>query len=276
VRAWAARDRFLWCTVSRGNEGDSGLYRIDLSLELATLRFPYATDLVVSGDTSDCNVVAHMGASDQLFFATADNAYRENTSQLASTGTLQTSRIRFNTIEPKVFKLVRVRGPVLAGPLVIQTIDQADNIASSHTFSAGTTPGSSDVSITSPTEPIDFMSLRFTFNRSGPTSGPILWAYQLKALPGSPRQRVIQLPLLCFDWEQDRHGQRRGANGSAWRKLQALEVVDRAGDTVILQDLDIGESNECVIERMTFEQTAPPPRVEGWGGIITIMLRTVR
>lgn len=275
VRAWSARDRFLWCTVSRGNEGDSGLYRIDLSTELAELRFPYATDLVADGDTADCNVIAHLGASDQLFFATGSNGYRQDLTNLALVGTLQTSRIRFNTVEPKVFKLIRVRGPVLAGPLGLETIDQADNVASSHTFPSGRSPGDTDVAVSSPSEPIDFMSLRFTFNRQISLNGPILWAYQLKALPGSPRQRIIQLPLWCFDWELDRFGQRRGGHGGAWRRIRALEQVDAAGNTVILQDFDIGENAECVIERVSFEQTAPPPTAEGWGGVITLTLRTV-
>jgi hypothetical protein len=274
VRAWSARDRFLWCTVSRGNEGDSGLYRIDLSTELAELRFSYATDLVVDGDTTDCNVIAHIGASDQVFFATATDGYRESVSSLAEFGTLRTSRIRFNTIEPKVFKLIRVRGPVLKGSLAIQTVDQGDNLASSHTFSAGTSPGLSDVKVTVPSEPIDFMSLQFTFNRQLGLNGAVMWAYQLKALPGTPRQRLIQLPLWCFDWEIDRFGQRRGGDGTAWRRVRALEEVDRLGDTVVLQDFDIGENVECVIERVNFEQTAPPPKFQGWGGILTVTLRS--
>jgi hypothetical protein len=275
VRAWSARDRFLWCTVSRGNEGDSGLYRIDLSTEIADLRFAYATDLVAGGDTSDCVAISHLGASDQLFFATASDGYRENTGALAVSGTLQTSRIRFNTIEPKVFKLIRVRGPVLKGPLTMQTVDQGDNIATGHTYSAGRSPGDSDVKVVTPSEPVDFMSLLFTFNRTLLLNGPVLWAYQLKALPGSPRQRVIQLPLWCFDWEVDRLGQRRGSDGSAWRRIRALEEVDEASDTVVLQDFDIAENVECVIERLNFEQTAPPPSAEGWGGVITLTLRTV-
>lgn len=276
VRAWSARDRFLWCTVSRGNEGHSGLYRIDLSTELAELRFPFATDLVADSDISDCNAIAHVGSSDRLFFATADDVYVES-DDLAPTGYLQTSRIRFNTVEPKLFKLLRLRGSVLEAPLAVVFIDQSDSDAGSHLFPTGREPGEQEIGLFSPTKPIDFMSLRFEFNRDTVdlSVGPLISAYQVKALPGSPRQRLIQLPLLCFDWETDRHGQRRGGNGHAASRLLALEAVERTGNTVVLQDFDIGENVECVIEQLNFEQTAPPPKVEGWGGILTATLRTL-
>lgn len=277
VRAWSARDRFLWCTVSQGNEGDSGLYRIDLSLELAALRFPYATDLVANGDGSDCNAIAHIGSSDKLFFATASDVYTEQDDK-APVGTIQTSRIRYNTLEPKLYKFVRVRGPILEAPLALIVLDQNDSIAGTHLFPLAQEPGQNEITLFSPASPIDFASLRFQFTRDGTdtTIGPTIWAYQLKALPASPRQRVIELPLWCFDWEVDRSGQRRGGNGAAQKRIMALEDAERSGNTVILQDFDIGENSEVAIERVRFEQTAPPPRFEGWGGVITATLRTVR
>lgn len=277
VRAWSARDRFLWCTVSQGNEGDSGLYRIDLSLELAALRFPYATDLVANDDVSDCNAVAHIGSSDKLFFATANDVYTEQDDK-ALVGTLQTSRIRYNTLEPKLYKFVRVRGPILEAPLALIVLDQNDSIAGTHLFPLAQEPGQNEITLFSPASPIDFASLRFQFTRDGTdtTIGPTIWAYQLKALPASPRQRVIELPLWCFDWEVDRSGQRRGGNGTAQRRIMALEDAERSGNTVILQDFDVRENSEVAIERIRFEQTAPPPRFEGWGGVITATLRTVR
>lgn len=277
VRAWSARDRFLWCTVSQGNEGDSGLYRIDLSLELAPLRFPYATDLVANDDVSDCNAVAHIGSSDKLFFATANDVYTEQDDK-ALVGTLQTSRIRYNTLEPKLYKFVRVRGPILEAPLALIVLDQSDSIAGTHLFPLAQEPGQNEITLFSPASPIDFASLRFQFTRDGTdtTIGPTIWAYQLKALPASPRQRVIELPLWCFDWEVDRSGQRRGGNGTAQRRIMALEDAERSGNTVILQDFDVRENSEVAIERIRFEQTAPPPRFEGWGGVITATLRTVR
>lgn len=278
VRAWSARDRFLWCTVSRGNDGDSGLYRVDLSTEIDTLRFAYATDLVFAGDTTDCYSVAHMGSSDSLAFSTATDTYQTDTTKLfAGTAYLRTSRIRYNTLEPKLFKFIRVRGPVLAGSLSFAILDQNDSNAGTVSFASAASPGDSDYQISSPTTPQDFVSVKFSFTRSvgAPSTGPSFYGYQLKSLPGSPKQRVIQLPLFCFDSETDAHGNTVFSAGSAFDRLSALEALDTAGDVVILQDLDTGVNTRVIIDRVSFQQTSPPPKLGEWGGIVTVTMRTV-
>lgn len=277
VRSWTARDRFLWCAVSRGNAGDSGLYRIDLSVEVDTLRFAYATDLFFAGDTADCLSTAHLGSSDSLAFSTATDTYLTDTANLTSSGWIQTSRIRFNTLEPKLYKLLRVRGPVLAGPLSYTILDQNDSDTGTVPLSTSTAPGATDYAISYPAGAQDFISLKFTLTRNGgaPSTGAQIFGYQLKALPGSPRQRIIQLPLWCFDSETDMHGNTMTVEGSALSRLLALEALDTAGDVVVLQDLDTGVSNRVVVERVSFQQTMPPPRFGEWGGIITLTLRTV-
>ena len=276
VKAWTARDRFLWCTVTRASELDSGLYRIDLSQQLAQLRFPYAVDLIAESDSAECRTVAHLGTSDKLFFATSADAYVQS-DNLAPSGYLQTGRIRFNTLEPKVYKRIRLRGPALTGGLAVVILDQNDGQAAVHALSPGNSIDREDISIFAPSTPTDFISIRFDLTRDStdPTVGPTMWAYQLKALPAPPRQRFIQLPLLCFDWEIDPRGQRHGGLGEAKRRLLALEALEARSIPVVLQEFDIGLATEVVIERVSFEQTAPPPKTEGWGGIVTVTLRTL-
>jgi hypothetical protein len=285
VRAWTARDRFLYCTVSRGIDGASGLYRIDLSFQVGELRFPYATDLIAqpddlttlgSEDTSDCIVVANIGDTNQLCFATANETYVELETYPAKNGYLQTSRIRFNTLEPKLFKLIRVRGPALEGPLSYIILDSNDSETGSHIFSLGVSPGEADSAVEQPAEPADFISVKFVFGRNEATikSGE-LWAYQLKALPASPRQRLIQLPVWCFDFEQDRFGVRSGGQGSAYTRLTQLEEFERTANSTTLQDFDTGINTAVVVERVSFEQTDPPPHAKGWGGRIMLTLRTI-
>jgi len=277
VKAWAARNRFLWCTVTAGIDSDSGLYRIDLSEQVSELRFAYATDLNFAGDAGSCTVVACLGSSDVLMYATANDVYIEDTTSLAATGYLQTARIRYGTLEPKLFKLVKVRGPSLTGPLAFTVLDGGDHSGGSYTYGTGTEPGSDDITIASPTDPQDFVSLKFTLTRdvSTLTSGGEFTGYQLKALPATPRQRIIQLPLLCFDFETDNKGTRVGYLGSAMDRLFALENLERTGNSVVLQDFDASINTECVIEQVRFTQTAAPPHVGGYGGVVTLTLRTI-
>lgn len=277
VWAWSARDRFLWCTVSRGNDGDSGLYRIDLSVQVDTLRFAYTTDLVFSGDMADCLMVAHLGDSDSIVYSTATDTYMTDTAKLFTQGYLQTSRVRYNTLEPKLYKFVRVRGPILQGALSYTILDQNDSLSGTQLFPEGLSPGLNDSLISSPTGPQDYLSIKFSLNRDPVTTGQgaQLLGYQLKALPGMPRQRVIQLPLWCFDTEEDNVGNTQDLEGSAYSRLTALEELDAAGDVVILQDLNTATNYRCVIDRVSFRQVTPPLRFAGWGGIVIVTLRTV-
>lgn len=277
VRFWSARDRFLFCAVSRGNDGDSGVFRIDLSVEVDTLRFAYATDLFFAGDTTDCLSVAHQGSSDSLVFSTGTDTYITDTTKLIASGYLQTSRVRFNTLEPKLFKFLRVRGPALQGPLTYTMLDQFDSQGASVPFTTGEDPGAADSSITSVSGPQDFVSIKFVLTRNAVTTsiGAQIYGYQLKGLPGSPRQRIIQLPLYCFDSETDRYGMTQTIEGSAFTRLQALEALDTTGDVTILQDLDTGVNTRVVIDRVSFTQTMPPPKFGEWGGIVTVTMRSV-
>lgn len=276
VRGWSARDRFLFCAVTGGHDGDSGLYRIDLGLEVADLRFAYASDLNQLGDSSAGGPVAHLGGSNLVTYGTANDTYVE-TANKAVTGYLLTARVRYGTLEPKLFKLLRVRGPALGGPLSFSVIDELGSESGAYNYPEGESPGLTDVAIASPSEPQDYISLRFTLGRNGVnfTKGAMFSGHQLKALPATPRQRLIQLPLLCFDFEVDATGMRHGSDGEAVGRLTAIEELERAGNSMVLQDLSAGTAQAVVIETMRFQQTAPPPAHAGFGGLVLLTLRTI-
>lgn len=275
VLDFAGRDRWLWCSYSEADEDDIRLARIDLSTEIETLRFAYATDLCGIGDNNKTTSIAFYGGSDALAFITDAGLWREDTTKRAVTGWLDTSRIRFSTLEPKVFRSIRVRGPLLDGTLGISVIDEAGTVTPIYAYGVDQTPGLDDLTIPGPGQR-DFLSFRFTLNQSADTlSGAQMNGWQVKALPGSPRQRLIILPLWCYDFEKDRHGQRVGGHRSAVAKLMRLENLEATGQVIQFQDLTTNTAGDVFVEEMEFEQSDPPPRFEGWGGIIRVTLRTV-
>lgn len=283
VTDWAGRDSFLWCTVDNIIDGSSGLVRIDLSTEIDTLRFAYATDLCVpgEGDPSRATTLSFIGASDRKYFATELTDYYESANELVDFGYLETSRIRFSTLEPKIFKLMRIRGPLLEAPLGVEAIDMFGSTSPGHTFPAGTVPGLQDILIDIPPTLQDFISLRFTLNSAVDpdtdkrTLGAELNGWQVKAWPAPERQRIIQVPVWCYDFQQDKNGARIGYLGYAVQKLLQIEDIEAAGNQVTFQDFDMGVSYTCVIEALEFRQTAPPPHFQGYGGILTFTLRTL-
>lgn len=273
VRAWSARDRFLFAGVAAGIDGDSGIYRIDLSAQVGELRFAYATDLNQPTDTGVVEAVCHVGASDHYSFATATAVYVTHASELASSGYLRTSRVRFGTLESKHFRLFKLRGPTLLGAISVEPLDSNDVAGVSYTYGPTEAP-TQDINI--PITPQDFLSLKITLNvGADPEEGAEFWGYQLKALPASTRSRMIQLPLLCFDRERDKTGSPRGGVGTAASRLFALEAMERDGTPVQLQDFTTGESVVCVVEQVRFVQDAPPSGKPGFGGLILATLRTL-
>lgn len=273
VVSFAGRDRFLYCNYAEADDADFKLARIDLSNEIAPGRYAYATDLIAMGDSSSCFRVSFFPGKDLLGFVTANEFYREST-LLESAGWLYTSRVRFSTLEPKTFRSIRVRGPLLEGSLGVSIVSESDSVTPLTVFGVGQTPGETDIVLNNAT-PRDFVSLKFDLANDPDLqlTGAAISGWQIKALPASPRQRLVTLPLYCYDYEKDKHGLRTGGARTAITRLIALEDRESSGSLVTFRDLDAGLSWEAFIESLEFEQSTPPPKFEGWGGIITITLR---
>jgi hypothetical protein len=108
------------------------------------------------------------------------------------------------------------------------------------------------------------------------SKGPIFKGYQAKATIATPRQRVIRFPVYCFDVETDKYNVMVGYEGRAKDRIAALETIEEGGDVVTWQDLTTGESRQCVIEQINFTRQTPPDRgFTGYGGVLTITIRTV-
>jgi hypothetical protein len=68
VYDFAARDHYVWCAT--GVAGEPGVIRIDLSTEVAPLRFAYANDIYYSGISGRVTTAcAFAGETDQLVFS---------------------------------------------------------------------------------------------------------------------------------------------------------------------------------------------------------------
>ena len=100
--------------------------------------------------------------------------------------------------------------------------------------------------------------------------------YQLKAVPATPRNRIISVPLMNYDTETDKYNSTIGYEGRAIERLAALEDAETNGDVVTWQDFRSGEIRQCLIEEVKFTDSTPPDkRYTGYGGIITLTIRTV-
>jgi hypothetical protein len=278
---FAARQNYIWCAT--GVDGNPGVIRIDLSVELSPLRFAYANDVYFSGVTGHLTTACgFLGTTDRLAYATAKVSttdgyiYSESASTLITNGYLTTGYIRYNTLEPKNFKRLLGRGDFTFGSMTLETVDENGTEYDLVTYDAAVPPV--EVTTSQPSGSQEYLAYKFILYRDGTdsTKGPIFKGYQAKATIATPRQRVIRFPVFCYDVETDKYNVMLGYEGRAKERIQELENIEQNGDVVTWQDLQTGESRQVVIEQITFTRQTPPDRgFSGYGGIIDILIRTV-
>ena len=278
---FAARDHYVWCAT--GVDGEAGVIRLDLSNELETLRFAWANDLYMDGVTGHVTTAcAFANGTDRLTFATAyaggtnGATYIEDESTLRTSGYLTTGNIRYGTLEPKNFKRLLGRGDFTYGSMTLETVDK-NGVEYDHISYDSSVP-SIEVGTSSPATAQEYVAYKFILYRDGTdnTKGPTFKGYQAKATIATPRQRVIQFPIYCFDLETDRYNSMIGYEGKAFEKIQVLEEIEQTGDVLTWQDLTTGETRQAVIEQISFQRATPPDkRFSGFGGVIQVTIRTV-
>jgi hypothetical protein len=276
--SFAFKDRFAYATITNAIDGKSGLIRIDLSQETESGRYAYAKDLS-SGTTGICRAVVFIGDTGRPAFAVASSGvYFQHATNKVATGFLDTGFIRYATIEKKYFKLIKPRfNTPMFGSCVISTKEVDGDVNSIITIANGTPALNTDLA-TNISLPQEELAFRFTFGRDSTdtTKGPEFDGYQVKSLPAIVRARQLTIPLINYDFETDRYGIQNGYEGRAWVRLQDLENLEAAGDTVIIQDFTTGEQITGLIEQLSFERNTPPDRrYSGFGGIVYVSVRTV-
>ena len=280
VRDFAFRDRFVWAT---GTVNDyAGLYRVDLGTEIEPLRFAYAKDAYLANATGYATTVDFVGNTDQIAFTTSgsNGIAIQSTTVLSSTGSITTGKIRFSTLEPKNYKRLLGRGTFTSGNFTMSSLATNANGSDTQydhiTYNVGV--DAVEVTTSQPETAQEFLAYKFTLDRdtTDTATGPVFKGYQAKATIATPRQRIIKFPVYCFDIETDRFNTVVGYEGRAYARMQLLEEIEKTGDVLTWQDLTTGESQQAVIQEVTFTRMTPPDkRFDGFGGVIEITIRTV-
>lgn len=268
--ALIAQGRFFVVGFNTAAEG-AVTYRIDTSLELSEGVFPYAKDMRCNPAGAVIGLVAL--STSRLLAVTAEGIiYAESTTSKISEGWIQSSRIRYRTTEPKSFKYLDLDIEPLTGNIGVDLILEGGS-----TLPVGNLTQQGEVmtdSFSVDVAPMRYVSLLLTLTPTGGV-GPTVSSFLLRALPAPRPQRLITLPLLCFDSETGHTGQRYGADGYALDRRTALELLEDTASSVVYQDFTIeGSPGRIVtIDSARFVQTSPSKGNPG--GILIVQLRTV-
>ena len=222
------------------------------------------------------NVASTAVSSSNARVQSPGSTYIESATDLITNGYITTGNIRYGTLEPKNFKRLLGRGDFTYGSMTLETVDK-DGIEYDHISYDSSVP-SIEVGTSNPATAQEYVAFKFIMYRDGTTSslGPVFKGYQAKATIATPRQRVIQFPVYCYDLETDRYNVVVGYEGRAMERVQLLENIEQSGDVVTWQDLTTGESRQATIEQVSFTRGTPPDKgFSGFGGILEITIRTV-
>lgn len=277
-------DRFLFVGSTNAHDEQSGVFRVDLGNIIQeqttrTVRYAYSRDAYAIGRNAAVSSVTMLGASNRLMFPVRQDALMlQSASNLYTTGYLKTGRIRFNTEEPKLYKFVSLRTPsTLDGNVKLALISEGGAEIPYVTYGPGFSPNVGDISTPTPAGRQNWIILKFTLERGTDTAtGGVLNGWQVKALPGSIRQRLISHTWLLFDEEMDKAGQRVGTDGWARERFEDFKQLAREGDVVVFQELIENVSTLVVIDDWKYTQlTAPGANNSILGGYLTVVLRTI-
>ena len=279
IYAFTASNEFIYAGVNSEVDGYSGLIRINLGAPLSSGKYAYAKDVYSAGVTGAVWSIATFANDHKAFTVQNSGLWVESQTNLVESGEITTGIIRFDTFENKAWKRMKIRlEDVLQGDIdMFRVIDGVD--IAFQTVPEGTT-AIYDYDLASVFGEVTAEAqFKFRLNRNDtdPTKGAIIYGYSVKALPTPTRARVLQIPIFLFDKETDRNRQIVGYDGYALARLQALEQLEAQGETVIIQDFTAGgEPTESIIEQVTFTRTTPPQAgFSGYGGIVTVVARTV-
>jgi hypothetical protein len=234
-----------------------------------------------NGISGTVNAVRILGGTNQVAFAVSGSGiWLQHPTELVESGQIRNSRIRYDTMENKAWKRIRIRTTdnLAGGDIEVFKIGPTSDTVITTLYEGNSTEADIDLGdVYIDATPDASFKLILTRNSTDATTGPVVVGIAVKALPTPTRARLLQIPLFCYDKETDKTGNMIGYEGYSRERLNALETIEANGQTVILQDFNQGgEPTEVIIEQITFTRSTPANRnYTGFGGIIQLIARTV-
>jgi hypothetical protein len=290
VYDFEGRDSYIWAGNTNQVNSNSGTTRINLgqpitlsgyAQPISTGVYARATDAYADAVTGTVQAVRIIGDNNQVAFAVnGSGIWLQHATDLVDSGVIRNGKIRYDTMENKACKRVRVRtvNDTANGDIGVYKMNVSSDEIITTILQGNSTAADIDLANSYPNiGPDAAFKLELYKNTTDATTGPIVVGLAVKALPSPTRARVLQIPLFMFDRETDKTGNMIGYEGYARERLFALESVESIGATIIVQDFTAGgEPIECVIEQITFTRATPSARnYSGFGGICQIIARTV-
>jgi len=271
-----SRDRFCYAGYTNQQaDGLTGLVRLDLSFVVdAAGRLAYAPDLRppkgAPTGKGTVTAVTILPVSDRILFIATDGIHVEASGPDASdVGWLRTSRIRYDTLENKLFKYGRIRGNLDTSTITIVGVTPFNGQYALGTF--GFLPDGDPGYYSLPPGLHEWIQMEFYLDGAN----AVMNSYETRAYPAPAVQDVITFTVNCFRDEVDRFG--LDVTDPQLPRVRWQNVLDlkNAGTEVrYVEFTNQGPTAELVlIDQVEFRSYARPTIDDDFGGYITMRLR---
>lgn len=269
---------FIYAAIKDDIDGSSGAVRINLGTPLPQeeLRFAHAWDVQTHTSGTPSSIAFFGDGSRVCLGVTGEGLYVQSATVYEDSGYVKSGRIRFNTTEKKLFRLAIVRCVADGGSVALSRIDETETETTLYTITDEAGDGD-DILVSQPGVKNEYLQFRLTLTSDTDTSTmtPTLNSLLIKALPAPRRQRLVQYPLQCFDFEKDAVGTKFGYTGYAWDRIQAVEENESDQVVLSIRDFTTGESYSGIVEGVEFQRTSPRA-TDGqgnFGGVLKVTMR---
>lgn len=175
-------------------------YRVNLAQQVGTTGLEYAYTRI--GDQAVTYAGSAITTTNYALFSTTTLYQIAASGGPLASGFIETGFHRFQTLENKKFQTVQVRAKGTGGTITISY--QLPNGTTNPLYTMDLSQQQSVKLNLNLTQPQEMVGFRFDISPSAGdnTVGPTLLGYQVQALPAPTRNRMIRVPLMCFDIER--------------------------------------------------------------------------
>jgi len=202
VYSFEGQDRFVWFSASN-YDGDSGLYRMDLTNFTSTLVPAYSSDLMAN---TGSGTVRNVGTFNGIRIFTVDGfgLYSEVANTPVDAGYFVSGSISYGIADPKVAMFLDIKHAPLNGKITAAIV--ADQSDADVDFQTATTIGISDEQgsvspiAAFPCGQLSNESVQIIFKLEPDSSGvsPVLNRWTLRSYPAPKRTAEWNVPILLF------------------------------------------------------------------------------
>lgn len=277
VQAFAGIGQYIYFGWTNFDSESTGIGRMNIADQVATNQPSYASDLMVTGQGTVLDI--HEFDNEPVFTVSGLGAYRKHSTDLVSSGFLESGVYRWGVPDAKFVPKWDLRTEPLNGTVMISAAYNAGDDATDSSFNVigtMTALGSLEATFDGAELKVFEIDAKVTMTRSttNPALGPTVTRWMARAYAAPLRSQIFSVPLLLH------HVVTPASGRDYW--------VDVENERVLLEDLVLnprvvqyqeGErAYSVIVEDVRWTPMRPYDMHKpwDWDGTCTVIMRSVR